>query len=88
MGEQVFSGDDESSRSTRAGEEKNKTTVMKFCVYIYYTLACFSMVRVGGMTLPFSRSAGCIMSGCKWGGRSGRMCPVTRTSQIQLDYSF
>ena len=40
------------------------------------TLACFSMVRVGGMTRPFSRSAGCITSGCKCGGRSGRMCPA------------
>ena len=50
----------------------------RISVYIYCTLACFSMVRVGGMTRPFSRSAGCIMSGFKCVGRSGRMCPETK----------
>ena len=75
--------------STHAlGETKkqNKTRpndIFEFvCMYIYCTLASFVMVRVGGMTRPFSRSAGCIMSGCKCGGRSGRICPAMKNIRL------
>jgi hypothetical protein len=66
-------------RATKKNTQPRQNDTFEFvCMYIYNTLASFAMVRVGGMTRPFSRSAGCIMSGCKCGGRSGRICPATK----------